>query len=102
MVAFDAVINSILWGLIVFEVYIKQSFLMVLLFSGIPLVTSSVVGLIVAVLQSATQIQEQSLVYLVKFITISTVFGVLGGWYASELVNYFQELIRSLYAMGKL
>lgn len=85
-----------------FDMYIKQSFIMVLLFSGIPLICSSVVGLIVSILQSATQIQEQSLAYLLKFLTVTGVFGILGSWYAAELTRFFQELLRSLYALGRL
>jgi type III secretion protein S len=43
---------------------------LVLILSAPPIVAASVVGLIVAFLQAATQIQEQTLSYTVKFVVI--------------------------------
>ena len=56
---------------------------LVLILSGPPILAASVVGLIVAVFQSATQLQEQTLQYAAKFLaivlTISLTAALLGG-----------------------
>lgn len=55
----------------------------VLILSGPPILAAAVVGLLVAILQSATQLQEQTLQYAAKFVAIVlTIFmtaALLGG-----------------------
>jgi type III secretion protein S len=61
----------------------NQALWLVLILSGPPIVAAAVVGLIVAIFQSATQLQEQTLQYTAKFVTIVLVLfltaALLGG-----------------------
>jgi type III secretion protein S len=50
---------------------VRESLWLVLVLSGPPIVMASIVGLIVAFLQAATQLQEQTVAYLAKFVTIA-------------------------------
>ncbi|MEO0499419.1 MAG: type III secretion system export apparatus subunit SctS [Pseudomonadota bacterium] len=56
---------------------------LVLLLSAPPVLAASVVGLIVALIQAATQVQEQTLQFALKFFAIAAALfvtaGVLGG-----------------------
>ena len=60
-----------------------QALWLVLILSGPPILAASAVGLAVAVFQSATQLQEQTLQYAAKFVAIVvTIFltaSLLGG-----------------------
>ena len=47
-----------------------------------------VVGLVVAILQAATSIQEQTLTFLPKFVVILAVIALLGGFMFSGLGQY--------------
>ena len=61
----------------------NEALWLVLLLSGPPILAASVVGLVVAIFQSATQLQEQTLQYAAKFVAIVvTIFmtaALLGG-----------------------
>lgn len=84
----------------IFENYITNCFLTVLLFSGIPLAISSLSGVVVAIMQAATQIQEQSITYTVKFFTMAITITLLGNWFLSEITSFIQEVLQSLVFLG--
>lgn len=49
---------------------VNEALWLVLILSAPPIVAASIVGLVVAVIQSATQLQEQTLQYTAKFVAI--------------------------------
>jgi type III secretion protein S len=49
---------------------VKQALWLVLLLSAPPIIAASIVGLVVAIVQAATQIQEQTLSYAIKFVAV--------------------------------
>lgn len=55
------------------------------------LLTSLVVGLLVGIIQVATQIQEMTLTFVPKIIAAVVVVLVMGGWMLSLLVEYARE-----------
>lgn len=87
---------SILTELEVFEIVLERAFWLVVLCSGIPLSLSAVAGLLISVLQAATQIQEQSISFLVKFSVISLVLATLGSWFATEIIGFMGESYGSI------
>ena len=79
----------------------KQALMLTLLLSGPPIAAAALVGLVVAFLQAATQIQEQTFAYAIKFVVIVvTLFltgALIGGTlynYADNIFVYFPGLIR--------
>lgn len=79
----------------------KQALWLTLILSGPPIAAAAIVGLIVAFLQAATQIQEQTFSYAVKFVVIVlTLFltaSLIGGTlytFADKLFTEFPQLIR--------
>lgn len=79
----------------------KQALWLVLLLSGPPVAATAAVGLVIAFLQAATQLQEQTFAYALKFTTIViTLFltaSLIGGTlvtYANRIFNEFPGLIR--------
>jgi len=57
---------------------------------------TTVVGLVVSILQVVTQIQESSLAFVPKLIAATGVLLVLGGWMLATLAGYATELIGNI------
>lgn len=54
------------------------------------------VGLIVSILQAATQINEQTLSFVPKLLAAFATLGVAGPWMLSTLVDYIQSTLKSI------
>jgi flagellar biosynthetic protein FliQ len=72
------------------------------LFLAAPLLISALaVGLVIAILQATTSIQEQTLTFVPKVIVILLVLGLLGGWMFSSLGDYTVQLFRMIPEMAR-
>ena len=60
------------------------------------LLAALLVGLFVAIFQATTSIQEQTLTFLPKMLTILAMLALLGGWMFAELRDYTITLFRSI------
>lgn len=64
---------------------------------GGPLMAATlIVGLVVSILQVATQIQEITLSYVPKLLTAALVLLVLGGWMLGRLTQFAATLYQTL------
>jgi type III secretion HrpO family protein len=79
----------------------KQALWLTLILSGPPIAAAALVGLAVAFLQAATQLQEQTFAYALKFVTIViTLFitaSLIGGTlytFADRIFIEFPGLVR--------
>ena len=68
----------------------------VLMLAAPLLLTALVVGLVVAILQATTSIQEQTLTFVPKVIAILLVLAFLGGWMFSSLGEYTIQLFKMI------
>lgn len=84
------------------EQLLRESFTLVILFSALPLGVASLVGVFVGFIQTSMQVQEQSLLYLLKFGTISLLLAVCGRWYATQLVELTVRNINLIVSIGKI
>jgi flagellar biosynthetic protein FliQ len=75
---------------------LREGILEVLFLAAPLLLTALVVGLVIAILQATTSIQEQTLTFVPKVIAILLVLGFLGGWMFSSLRDYTIELFRMI------
>ena len=66
----------------------RESIFMVFILSAPVLLAALLVGLIVAILQATTSIQEQTLTFVPKIFTILGILALLGGWMFTMLQNY--------------
>lgn len=74
--------------------------LRLMLLLGTPLLLSALVaGLLVAVFQAATQINEVTLSFVPKMLAIAAVLALMGPWMIGLLVNYTRDLLISLPGM---
>lgn len=63
---------------------------------GPMLLAALIVGLVVGVLQAATQINEASVSFLTKVVAMGLTMLVLGPWCAKQMVDYTQRTIESI------
>lgn len=64
--------------------------------AGPALMVALLMGLVVGVLQAATQVNEASISFLVKLIAVGVTFAVLGSWTMQKLVDYTSRTISSI------
>jgi flagellar biosynthetic protein FliQ len=76
---------------------IGQHALVVTLMVAAPLLlTALAVGLLVGVLQAATQINEMTLSFIPKLLALAAVLVIAGPWMLRTLIDYTRHLIESL------
>jgi type III secretion protein S len=74
-----------------------RALLMILILSGPPILISMAVGLFVAILQAATQIQEQTLSFTVKLIAVIFTLILMGGWLGGQIVQFTNTIFQNFY-----
>ena len=80
---------------------LRQGVLEVLLIASPLLLSALVVGLVVAILQATTSIQEQTLTFVPKIFAILLMLAFLGGWMFSNMRDYTMELFRRIPDMAR-
>ncbi|MDR0721517.1 MAG: flagellar biosynthesis protein FliQ [Treponema sp.] len=80
---------------------LRGGILEVILLAAPLLFSALVVGLVVAILQATTSIQEQTLTFVPKIIAILLVLAFLGGWMFSSLEDYTIRLFRMIPDMAR-
>jgi flagellar biosynthetic protein FliQ len=75
---------------------LRGGILQVLIIAAPLLLSALLVGLLVAILQATTSIQEQTLTFVPKIFTILLVLAFLGSWMFSSLREYTIELFRRI------
>jgi len=80
---------------------LQRGVLQILLIASPLLLSALLVGLVIAILQSATSIQEQTLTFVPKIFTILIILALLGGWMFRSLREYTIELFRRIPDMAR-
>jgi flagellar biosynthetic protein FliQ len=80
---------------------LREGILEVIFLASPLLITALVVGLVIAILQATTSIQEQTLTFVPKVIAILLILGFLGGWMFSSLGDYTVRLFRMIPGMAR-
>ncbi|MEB3298859.1 MAG: flagellar biosynthesis protein FliQ [Candidatus Sericytochromatia bacterium] len=75
---------------------VSQAIIFVLLLSAPIVLTSLVVGFIVALLQTITSIQEQTLSFVPKTLAVFGVILAVGPWLMATMVGYINRLWSSI------
>ena len=74
----------------------QQALTVMLLLAAPMLLTSLVVGLIISVLQAATQINEMTLSFIPKLIATMAALIIAGPWMLTFFVDYLRRLFESI------
>ncbi len=80
--------------------YSQTCLILILRLSLIPIIVATVIGIIVSLLQALTQIQEQTLGFAVKLITISITLLAASSWMGGQLLLYTQDIFMNFAFLG--
>lgn len=83
-------------------VLLGKACMSIALVAGIPLLITSCISMLVAIAQTVTQIQEQSLTYVTKLSTMAAVFFFMGRFLFECVVSLFNEIFTSFSHFGVL
>lgn len=78
---------------------VREGLLLVILLSAPPLLASLLVGLVVGVLQTATQIHEQTLMLVPKLLAVGIVMVAMGPVLGAQLLRFSQALLLAIPAI---
>ncbi len=73
-----------------------QSILLATKLAGPILIVSLAIGLGIGIIQSATQIQEQTLAFVPKLAGIALVIVISGNWMLAEIISFTNNLFAML------
>lgn len=80
---------------------IQGGVLQILLIAGPILGAALVIGLVVAIFQATTSIQEQTLTFLPKMLIMLLIIALLGGLMMGELGQYTKKIFDSIPKMAR-
>jgi flagellar biosynthetic protein FliQ len=80
---------------------LRGGILEVILLASPILFSALIVGLIVAILQATTSIQEQTLTFVPKVLAILLILAFLGTWMFTSLGDYTIQLFRMIPEMAR-
>lgn len=72
----------------------NKALYLVLILSAGPVLVATVVGIMVGLLQTVLQLQEQTLPFGIKLMSVTLCLFILSGWYGETLLGFGQEVIR--------
>jgi flagellar biosynthetic protein FliQ len=73
-----------------------RAFIAALKFAGPMLIVALVVGVVVGILQAATQVNEASVSFGAKLLAVGLTFAVLGSWTLRQFVDYTSRTLASI------
>jgi type III secretion HrpO family protein len=73
--------------------FTKEALWLVLLLSGPPIGAAALIGLIVAIVQAVTQIQEQTIQHLLKFIAVAVALFIMVPLLGGALYHFADRLL---------
>ncbi|WKB54506.1 flagellar biosynthesis protein FliQ [Eleftheria terrae] len=79
--------------------FTQQGMYLLLTLCAPVLLTVLAVGLVVSIIQAATQIHEQTLAFVPKMVAAVAVLVVAGPWMLTSLVEFIQRTISSIPSM---
>ncbi|MCU0662359.1 MAG: flagellar biosynthetic protein FliQ [Myxococcota bacterium] len=77
-----------------------QGILVVIYVIGPPLGAAMAIGIALAILQAATQIQETSITFVPKLAAIAVTLIFTGRWAINHLIGYFHEVLKHFERIG--
>ena len=76
-----------------FVISIGQKTTLLILYLTMPVLLSAfAIGLIISILQAATQIQEMTLAFIPKILAVILTLFILGGWMLEKILYFTREI----------
>lgn len=81
--------------------YFQQGLLLSILLSAPPLLVAAACGMVVSLIQAVTQIQDQTLPYVVKLVAVGISLAATGRWIGVELIELTNLGFTMIPAIGR-
>ncbi|MDD7429819.1 MAG: flagellar biosynthesis protein FliQ [Oscillospiraceae bacterium] len=78
----------------------KDAMLVIFKIAGPLLIISMIVGLVIAIIQAATQVHEQTLTFVPKLVIIGVLLFVLGSFFTATLMEFMQRIMDMITEVG--
>lgn len=81
--------------------FFQQALWMAVMLSAPPLIIATLCGVIVSLIQAVTQIQDQTLPYVVKLIAVALTLTTMGRWIGVELLQLTEMAFTLVQTAGR-
>lgn len=81
--------------------FFQQGLWLAIALSAPPLIVATLCGVLVSLVQAITQIQDQTLPYVVKLVSVSITLALLGRWLGSELIQLASTAFSLVSTVGR-
>ena len=81
--------------------FFQQGLWLIIILSAPPLLAATLCGVVVSLVQAITQIQDQTLPYVVKLVVVAITLGITGRWIGSELIQVANAAINLVSTVGR-
>lgn len=71
----------------------NKTLYLILILVAWPIIVATVVGLLIGLFQTVTQLQEQTLPFGFKLLAVSICLFLLSGWYGETLLGFSREVM---------
>ncbi|UVL76919.1 EscS/YscS/HrcS family type III secretion system export apparatus protein [Pseudomonas putida] len=72
----------------------NKTLYLILILAAWPIIVATLVGLLIGLFQTVTQLQEQTLPFGFKLLAVSICLFLLSGWYGETLLGFSREVMR--------
>ena len=72
----------------------NKTLYLILILVAWPIIVATLVGLLIGLFQTVTQLQEQTLPFGIKLLAVSICLFLLSGWYGETLLGFSREVMR--------
>lgn len=72
----------------------NKTLYLILIMVAWPIIVATLVGLLIGLFQTVTQLQEQTLPFGFKLLAVSVCLFLLSGWYGETLLDFSREVMR--------
>ena len=81
--------------------YFGKSTVLLVFYLSMPVIgAATAVGVMVAMIQTLIQLQEQTLGFAVKLTTVVATFFIFGGWMTAEMIRFMEQILIKIGAPG--
>ncbi|MFB9241746.1 type III secretion system export apparatus subunit SctS [Massilia antarctica] len=81
--------------------FFQQGLWLAIVISAPPLLIATLFGVLVSLVQAVTQVQDQTLPYVVKLLSVALTVAVLGRWFGSEIMQLAERAFVLIPTIGR-
>jgi type III secretion protein S len=81
--------------------FFQQGLWLAIVISAPPLLVATLFGVLISLIQAITQVQDQTLPYVVKLMSVALTVAVLGRWFGAEIMQLADKAFLLIPTIGR-